>query len=410
MRVVLVALLSASLSAQGGRAVHVELAYGAPGSGPAPNFSPKGTQVPLADVPAAAPLPPGAVRPARSGVMQIGPDKTAWMPILLAADEAHPRDLCRLYLDRNRNGSFADDGAAVTAAPSQNEKTKAWWSSFPKTEILVPYAGSAVERYLVTFWAVRDGEEAPGVVRYSVASWRTGKASVGGVEALVAVMDSNNDAIFDKSDTWSVVGADEPDAAKRVLSIAEARPTSRLMFVTAGGRDLPLEFRGMSPDGRSIDFAVVDRPITKKADRAPDDTLAAERVRPRASTPFAWRHGGLDGALKEARATKRRVLVDFETTWCGPCKTMDEWIWNDADVVAQLNAGYIGVKLDGDVEKALVTRYDVAGYPTGLVLDAGGAVVKRFVGYQSSKEVLQWLVQGGQQAPVEIRPGPGGGW
>src|SRR5262249_38567874 len=151
------------------------------------------------------------------------------------------------------------------------------------------------------------------------------------------------------------------------------------------------EFRGISADGRSIDFAVVDRPITKKADRAPDDTLAAERPRPRAAKPFAWRHGDFEGALNEARATKRRVLVDFETTWCGPCKTMDDWIWNDAEVVERLSAGYVGVKLDGDLEKAAVARFDVVGYPTGLVLDSAGAVVKRFTGYQSSKDVLAWL-------------------
>ena len=48
------------------------------------------------------------------------------------------------------------------------------------------------------------------------------------------------------------------------------------------------------------------------------------------------------------------------------------------------NTGFVGVKLDGDVEKALVARFDVVGYPTGLVLDATGAVTKRFVGYQSS--------------------------
>jgi len=374
-----------------GRAIHADLAYGSPGTGPAPNFSPKGTQVPLIELPAAAPLPDAAARPARSGVLQIGPAKASWLPILLTADAGHPRDLTHLYLDRNRNGNFADDGPAVTADPTQNEKTKAWWSSFPKTELSIPYAAGVAERYLVSFWAVRDGEDVPALVRFSVASWRAGRVTVEGVDALVAVMDSNNDAVFDQSDMWSVLGADEPDAAKRVLSIAEARPTARLMFVSAGARELPLEFRGMSADGRSIDFAVVDRPITKKADRAPDDTLAAERPRPRATKPFAWRHGDFEGALKEARATGRRVLVDFETTWCGPCKTMDEWIWNDAEVAGVLEAGFVGVKLDGDVEKALVARFDIVGYPTGLVLDATGAVTNRFVGYQSSKDVLKWL-------------------
>ena len=70
---------------------------------------------------------------------------------------------------------------------------------------------------------------------------------------------------------------------------------------------------------------------------------------------------------------------------------MDEWIWTDAEVASQLNAGFIGVKLDGDVEKALVKRFAVKGYPTMLVLDASGTETNRGVGYLSSKDVLALL-------------------
>ena len=70
---------------------------------------------------------------------------------------------------------------------------------------------------------------------------------------------------------------------------------------------------------------------------------------------------------------------------------MDEWIWTDADVAAMLTAGYVGVKLDGDIEKALVKRYAVTGYPTMLIVDGAGREVKRVVGYQSSKEMAGFL-------------------
>jgi thiol-disulfide isomerase/thioredoxin len=375
------------------RTVHAELSYGAPGNGPAPNFSPKGTQVALTDVAAGARLPAGAVRPAKIGTMRIGPDRQSWMAVMATADADHPADLCRLYLDRNRNGRFDDDGPALVTTPTLNEKTKAWWSSFSKTELQVPYGGTIVEPYLVSFWIVRETKDAPNVVRYSVASWRAGKTVVDGVDALVAVMDANNDAVFDRTDMWSVLAAAEPDAAKRVLSLAEARPMNRLMFLEAGGKERVIEFRRVSPDGRSIDFVVVDRPITKQVDRAPDDELAPERGRPRATTPFAWRHGRDEyvAAVAEARATGRRVLLDFETTWCGPCRQMDEWIWSDREVAARLNAGYIGVKLDGDVEKDLVTTFNVTGYPAVVMLDSGGHEAHRLVGYQTSAGILALL-------------------
>src|SRR5205085_4704603 len=197
-----------------------------------------------------------------------------------------------------------------------NDKTKAWWSSFNKIELSVPYppspdlrrasgtAGGA-EPYLVNFWIVRDGDAPPDVLRYSVGSWRYGTATVDGSKVLVAAMDADNDAIFGKGDNWSVLEASAPDAEKAVLSLAEARGTSRLMFAKDAGRERVLEFRSFSPDGRSIDFAVVDKPVTKTADRAGDDTVKDERGRPRTTAPFTWSHD-FTAALSQAKSSGKK--------------------------------------------------------------------------------------------------------
>jgi len=243
---------------------------------------------------------------------------------------------------------------------------------------------------MVNVWIVREGDAAPDVLRYSVASWRSGTVTVNGVDALVAAMDGDNDGVFTNGDYWSVLAASAPDAAKAVLSHTEARPTSRLMFLPTAARELVLEFRSFSPDGRSIDFAVVDRPTTKAGDRAADDFLASERSRPRATTPFPWGHD-FTAARAQSKSASRQLLIDFEATWCGPCKSMDEWVWTDAEVAARLQAGYVGVKLDGDVEKALAKRFNVAGYPTMIALDASGNEARRVVGYQSSSQMLAFL-------------------
>jgi thiol:disulfide interchange protein DsbD len=70
---------------------------------------------------------------------------------------------------------------------------------------------------------------------------------------------------------------------------------------------------------------------------------------------------------------------------------MDEWIWTDAEVAARLNEKFVGVKIDADLEKAIVKRYNITGYPTMLIVDATGKEIKRVVEYQSSKQMLGFL-------------------
>lgn len=375
--------------------ITVPLTYHAPGTGPKPNFSPKGTQVTLAPVSATDTLPAGAVRPAKRGLIQVGPGRDSWIPVLATASAAHPSDLTQLFIDHNRNGNFADDGPAAIATPTQNEKTKAWWSSFSAITLRVPFPAPArTEPYIVNFWIVReDGAPAPDVVRYSRGSWRAGSVTVQGVRALVAAMDGNNDALYGPGDSWSVVQASMPNADAAVLSLKEARDTSRFMFIERGGgaRDLVLEFKSFARDGSSITFAVVDRPMSKAEDRLPDDMLANERPRARTKTALTWSHN-LESALAAAKTSGKRVFIDFETTWCGPCKTMDEWIWTDAEVSAALAKNFVLVKLDGDIEKAHVKRFGVAGYPTMVIVDpASGKTIASVSGYQSSAQILSFL-------------------
>ena len=212
-----------SIAARQERIVRVDLAYRSPADGPGPNFSAAGSAARLTDVPAETRLAEGAIRPAKSGTLQIGPDHESWFPILATADAAHPKDLCRLYIDRNRNGNFSDDGPVLTATPVEREKTKAVWCSFNNVQLSVAYGAGVVEPFMVNLWTVREGDAATSIIRHSACSWRSGKIKVEGIDALVAVMIMSNDAVFGRKDEWAVLAASEPDAAKRVLSADEAR-------------------------------------------------------------------------------------------------------------------------------------------------------------------------------------------
>jgi thiol-disulfide isomerase/thioredoxin len=391
----------AELAAQSN--VHtVPLTYTVPGDGPRPNYSPTGTRVELAEVPPDQALPAGAAHPARSGVLKVGPTRESWIPILLTAAADEPGAFTRLYIDMNRNGDFSDDGPPAPAILSRNEETGNLTIRFNEIELRVRFPEpERTEPYVVGFWMFHSAAnpEPDSFIRYSGGSWRAGSVTVNGVPALVAAMDKNNDALYGPGDDWGVAEASMPEASKYVLRFhfgtgkGEMHPTDRLMFLQRDGDepDLVLEFRSFAADGSSITFAVVDHPITKAEDRVADDMAALERTRPRATTAYTWL-ADLDAATAAANASGKPIFLYFETDWCSPCRIMDQWIWTDADVVAALEAGYVGVKLDGDIAKEQVRRYEVTGYPNILIVDpATGTALRSVKGYQSSQQLLDFL-------------------
>lgn len=79
--------------------------------------------------------------------------------------------------------------------------------------------------------------------------------------------------------------------------------------------------------------------------------------------------------------SKIPVLVDFWTTWCGPCKLQ-------APIVEELAGLYSGravmAKLDCDDNKRTARKYEIKGLPT-LLIFKNGKVAKKFVGLTSKK-------------------------
>lgn len=90
----------------------------------------------------------------------------------------------------------------------------------------------------------------------------------------------------------------------------------------------------------------------------------------------------LDRAMTMAAEQHRIVLIDFYTTWCGPCKQLDNTTWKDEMVVALLKQNAISLKIDAEKEVVLSKKYSIDAYPTILLLRPDGSVLDRIVGYQ----------------------------
>ena len=109
-------------------------------------------------------------------------------------------------------------------------------------------------------------------------------------------------------------------------------------------------------------------------------------VAARAEPPFE--DLSFDAALARAKSEDKVVMVDFFTTWCGPCKKLDQTTWKDKAVQSWLEERTIALKIDAEKERALAAKYKVRAFPTMLFIDPDGSVVGTITGYHDAKTFI----------------------
>ena len=347
-------------------AIQVSLDLCAPGEGAGPRWSPKGESVPLS-----------GSNDLLVGELTLGPGGAPPVLVMLTRARASGR-VDRLAVDCDRNGAF-EASEVFTATP--REQRGKWWSSFEAT-VHVPF-GEVSLPYPMALWFVEDPLEpgAPPTLRWSRRGWREGTFVLDGTPAYVFLSELHQDGVFDRRDVWLLAREREALYAPGARSLGQ--------HTWLDGR----AYRAVSvaPDGLSLSLEPFDPGMTEAEERERADRLKPDREAKRAAAPLAFGHD-LAAALAEAKRDGKRVFVDFVTTWCGPCKEMDQLVYTASDVVTAAS-GVLAVKLDGDVERELVKQYEVKGYPTLLLLDVDGTVLNRAVGYTSVAETVKFLAR-----------------
>lgn len=97
----------------------------------------------------------------------------------------------------------------------------------------------------------------------------------------------------------------------------------------------------------------------------------------------------------EAAAKKAGIpmVVHFWAPWCGPCRNMETEVLTSQDVQAILGNGIIGVKVNSDDHRDLVSRFGVTALPTDVFVSADGKVLSRSVGSPGHQGYLAKLAQ-----------------
>ena len=105
-----------------------------------------------------------------------------------------------------------------------------------------------------------------------------------------------------------------------------------------------------------------------------------------AEEPF--RDMAFDAGAAAAKKEKKLLMVDFYATWCGPCKLMDRTTFKDPKVQEWIRKYTVALKVQGDKQREISSKYRVTGFPTVVFLKPDGAEAGRVSGYRPPEDFL----------------------
>ncbi|MEM7571392.1 MAG: thioredoxin family protein [Bacteroidota bacterium] len=103
----------------------------------------------------------------------------------------------------------------------------------------------------------------------------------------------------------------------------------------------------------------------------------------------------LAAAQSMAKDQNKLVLIDFYTTWCGPCKHFSRTLENNPEFAEAIAENFVMLKYDAENDTHGLTRkYHVSAYPTFAVLSADMRLLHKSFGYSDEESYLEFLDEG----------------
>jgi thiol-disulfide isomerase/thioredoxin len=96
-------------------------------------------------------------------------------------------------------------------------------------------------------------------------------------------------------------------------------------------------------------------------------------------------------ALQLAQKSGKPILIDFQASWCPPCREMEKEVWIDQKLVEQ-SKKFVCISIDVDRNKEIATKYNVKVLPTIIFADSWGNKLTRNEGYMSIVSIKQIMV------------------
>ena len=92
-----------------------------------------------------------------------------------------------------------------------------------------------------------------------------------------------------------------------------------------------------------------------------------------------------------AEKSGKMIFIDCYTVWCGPCKWMAANSFQNEEVAALYNSNFINMKVEMEKDadgKELAMKYEVRAYPTLLIIDSKGNLIRKEIGAKDANAMI----------------------
>jgi len=96
-------------------------------------------------------------------------------------------------------------------------------------------------------------------------------------------------------------------------------------------------------------------------------------------------------ARRTAGQQQKLLIIDFYTTWCVPCKTLDKVIFKNDSIAGEIGKDFVVLRYDAEKDSVhnLSLKHHICSYPTTVVLTADGKMIGKMFGTGVDKPLVE---------------------
>ncbi len=119
--------------------------------------------------------------------------------------------------------------------------------------------------------------------------------------------------------------------------------------------------------------------------------LSGTMLQVQAQESIDFKNISFAGALALAKENSKPIFIDCYTSWCAPCKKMDQTVFVNDTIREFFNEHFVNLKIDMEKGegKDLAIKYKVGSFPTYLFVDAKGEIIHRSASMMTVQEFLE---------------------